>query len=141
MSIEINFDDLKGLAPAAGKLASGSAPVKSLGGLDQIGTGGDLMSSINGFLERVNTTILNAKEMIGLVRGMNQASGPGPGQPAGAPAKMYQPQPTLAQQLHRAVNVAYGAYGDVTITELLQTVLQQYGNTKLSAVLKALQGF
>jgi len=127
MAIEINFDDLKSLAPAAGKLAPGASP------LGEIGSGQDLMQSITGLLERVNSTITNVKELFSLARGIT------PGQPASL-AKTYAPQPTLAQQLHRAANVLYGVYGDITLAELLQRLLQQYGNTKLSAILKALEG-
>ena len=130
MAIEINFDDLKALAPAAGKLAPGVSP------LGEIGSGQDLMQSITGLLERVNSTITNVKELFSLARGITPGQ---PGQPASV-AKTYAPQPTLPQQLHRAANVLYGVYGDITVAELLQRLLQQYGNTKLSAILKALEG-
>ena len=133
MPVEINFDDLKALAPAAGKLAPGASP------LGEIGSGQDLMQSITGLLERVNTTITNVKELFSLARGIMPGQPGQPGQPASL-TKTYAPQPTLAQQLHRAANVLYGVYGDITLAELLQRLLQQYGNTKLSAILKALQG-
>jgi len=137
MAVEINFDDLKSLVPAAGKLAPGSSGIKAIPGLGEINSGQDLMQSLTGLLERVNSTITNVKELFSLARGITPGQ---PGQPAGT-MKTYQPPPTLFQQLHRVVNVAYNVYGDITVAELLQSLLQQYGNTKLSAALKALERF
>jgi len=139
MAIELNFDDIKGLAKP------GTVGIKTPGGLGQlgdIGGGQDIMQSINGLLDRVNTTMINFKEMIGLVRGvMPGIPGPGamPGVGQGRVIQPYQPQPTLGQQLHQVLNVAYSMYGDISVAELIQGVLQQYGGTKLSAALKALE--
>ncbi len=138
MPVELNFDDIKGLA----KPGIGAAAVKGIAGLGEVQGGQDIMQSINGLLDRVNTTMTNFKEMIGLVRGvMPGIPGPGgmvgPGQ--GRVIQPYQPQPTLGQQLHQVLNVAYSMYGDISVAELIQGVLQQYGGTKLSVALKALE--
>jgi hypothetical protein len=130
--IELNYEDLLGGAAesTAGAIETpGTAIVESE-------SGQDIVATIRNLLERVNATITNAKEMIAMAKGINlNQQGPlQPGQP-------YQPQPTLGQQLHRIVNVLYGVYGDITVVELAQVLTQQYGNTKLSAVLKALEHF
>ncbi len=135
MPVELNFDDIKGLVKPT---AVGIKTPGGLGQLADIGGGQDIMQSINGLLDRVNTTMTNFKEMIGLVRGvMPGIPGPGPGQ--GRVIQPYQPQLTLGQQLHQVLNVAYSMYGDISVAELIQGVLQQYGGTKLSAALKALE--
>lgn len=140
MPVELNFDDIKTLAKPT---AVGIKIPGSLGQLADIGGGQDIMQSINGLLDRVNTTMTNFKEMIGLVRGIMPGIAAGPG-PSGAPGQgrviqPYQPQPTLGQQLHQVLNVAYSMYGDISVAELIQGVLQQYGGTKLSVALKALE--
>lgn len=143
MPIELNFEDIKGLASKPGVIPG--AGVKAISSLGEVNTGQDLMAGINNLLDKVNTTLANARDMIGVFRGIGPGiggpglGGPGPGPGPGSPPKAYQPPPSLGQQLHHGLNICYSAYGDITIAELLQTLIQQYGNTKLSAALKALQ--
>jgi hypothetical protein len=135
MAVELNFEDIKNLANNAGAISGG----KVVGSLGEVGSGQDLFQSINGLLDRVNNIMNSFKEMAELIRGVMPGTGlaqvPGRGQPL----QPYQPQLTLPQQLHRFLNMAYTSAGDITITELIQGLLQQYGNTKLSAALKALE--
>lgn len=130
--IELIFEDLVGGGAAAAKEAAAVMPVV------EHETGGDLVSSIQGIMERADTFITNIKELLAMAKGFNQGQqqGPGPGLGQNQP---YTPQPTLMQQVHRAVNILYTAYGDITIAELLQTLVAQHGGRKLSTVLKALE--
>jgi len=132
-AVELNFEDLAGPGVAAG-----GAEVETPGGPPEVETGGDMVSQVQGLMDQVNTVITNAKELVAMFRGISQNSGPGAGIGKG-PAQPYAPQPTLMQQLHRLVNIAYSAYGDITVAQLLEALMTHYGGTKLSAVLKALE--
>lgn len=133
--IELNFEDLAGpggAAPGPGVETPGGPPVGPE-------TGGDLVNQIDGLMDRANTVITNIKELVSMWKGFNTNPGQGQGQGAGPAQQPYTPQPTLPQQLHRLLNVMYSAYGDITISQLIEGLVQQYGNTKLSAALKALE--
>jgi len=129
--VELNFEDLINL----GGLVAKTPAVETPGGpAAEPETGGDLVTSIEGLMERANNVINNIKELIGMWKGFKSNSGPGT-----EPQQPYTPQPTLIQQLHRLLNILYSAYGDITVEQLLTTLVQQYGGTKLSVVLKALE--
>lgn len=129
--IELNYEDIL----SGGAAGTGSPGAAQTPGSHIIETGGsqDMFATINNLLERANTAIINFKELIAMAKGNNPNSQGPPGQ------QLYKPQPTLGQQLHRVVNLIYGAYGDITMAQLLELLVQQYGGTKLSAVLKLLE--
>jgi hypothetical protein len=138
--IELKYSDLIGGGAApGGQLAAGAAP-GAAPGADQPApgaeTGGEFMGSVQSMMDQANSLITNFKDLLSMLRGAGLGS---PGGRNQAPA-IYQPQPTMEQQLHRIVNVCYTAYGDIAIQDLIQGLLTQYGKTRLSQILKALEG-
>lgn len=131
--IELNFEDLLGGGPAAAAEAKTAEVITA-----EAETGGDLVSVIQGMMEKADAFVTNIKELVAMFRGLNTNPGQGGG-PGGGGVQPYTQQPTLSQQLHRLVNILYGVYGDITVAQLLEVLVQQYGGTKLSAVLKALE--
>lgn len=130
--IELSYEDLLGgVIKAAAPVVEGEQAA-----VLEAETGGDFLNTINSMMERADAFITNVKDLISMVKGTGLIGGPA----AQLPAQPYQPQPTLVQQLHQVVNVCYTAYGDITLTELIQGLLAQYGGVKLSVVLKALEG-
>lgn len=100
-------------------------------------SGADFMGSLDSMMERANNLIMNVKDLVGMMRGSGALGAPGA---QGKAAAIYQPQPTMEQQIHRVVNMCYTSYGDISIQDLLQGLMAQYGKTKLSQILKALEG-
>lgn len=135
VAVELHFEDLVGSGAAAGPAA---AEVKAAVPVVEQQTGGDFMQSIEGMMERADAFINNIKELLTMAKGFSQSQQLGPGKEPGG-NQPYTPQPTLMQQLHRVVNILYSAYGDITVAELLQKLVEQHGGKKLSTVLKALE--
>jgi hypothetical protein len=133
-AIELNYEDLVGGAVVTGTPAAETGAPAAIGGAE---TGGELLTTIDSMMERANAVITNLKDLISMVKGSGFGVAPGA---QSQQAQIYQPQPTLAQQVHRIINLCYTAYGDISLTELIQGLVAQYGSLKLSAVLKALQG-
>jgi len=132
--IELNYVDLLGGGAAAGpQIGIDTKPAAGPPAGPEVETGGDMLGAVNSMIERANGLITNFKDLLTLIKG----GGPQITGPAGPP-QPYQPQPTLAQQAHTIANVLYAAYGDITVVELLQRLVAQYGKVKLSEVLKAL---
>jgi len=129
--ITLNYEDLNEPVHGPGPGIAGSE--ESAGGPP------DLISSVEGVLDRANTLMANVKEVVGMMRGGMPQLGQGQGSAAGQDNRTYQPQPTMQQQLHRIVNVCYSAYGDITLLELIKALAAQYGGAKLSQVLKLLE--
>lgn len=132
--VELNFADLVGPAAAAAGAGAEEAAAVTTGPE----TGGDFMAQVQGMMEGANAFINNIKELLSMWNAFRQGPAQiGPGSSQGK--QPYAPQPTLMQEVHRVVNILYTAYGDITVAELLQTLVANYGGTKLSAVLKALE--
>ena len=138
MPIEINFSDLtSGNGP--GKAGETPGP----GGEGSAGGEGNFLLQLNEVLRNVKTNIDAFKESLEIIRELRGQqpgeihrlppgkvyTGPGPQDPPPGPA------PALP-----VITALQAQFGDITIAELIQTLLKQYGGLTLSQLTELLKG-
>lgn len=134
--VEMRREDLlggnSGADPGAGLPSDGDGDSSGEGDL------GALFAAVREFNQEVQVTIRSFSDLIqqaAAARG--QAPALAGGQAAG---QAYQPAPSPQQQIIIALHAIQAQAGDVTVAELVELLLAQYGGLRLSELIKKAGG-